>query len=92
MTDFEGLRGCHFGIFFFPRWTIFLVHALHLVGFYVEVYALHLIGFDGEVFLPLELLPVTANESVLPVLLFMYTLFKLTLAQLHESSFLIIHT
>ena len=68
----------------FPRWTIFLVHALHLVGFDVEVHALHLVGFDVgvhalhlvgfdvEVFLPLERLPATANESVLLVLSFCY--------------------
>ena len=35
------------------RWSIFHVHALHLVG------------FDVEVFFPLERLPATANESVL---------------------------
>jgi len=50
----------------FPRWTIVLVHVLHLVGFDVEVHALHLVGFDVKVFLPLERLPATANESVLP--------------------------
>ena len=43
----------------FPRWTIFHVHALHLVGFDVEV------------------LPATANESVLPVVLPQFILFHL---------------
>ena len=73
----------------FPRWTIFLVHALHLVGFDVEVHALHLVGFDVEVyalhivgfdvqvFLPLERLPATANESILPGVLPQFILFNL---------------
>ena len=30
-SDFESLRECHFGIFLFPRWTIFRAHALHQV-------------------------------------------------------------
>ena len=30
------------------------------------VHALHLVGFGVEVFVPLERLPATANESVLP--------------------------
>ena len=34
-------------------------------GFFL-IHALHLVGFDVEVFLPLERLPATANESVLP--------------------------
>ena len=70
--EFEGLRGCHVEIVLFLDLLFFSfsfdveVYALHLVGFDVEVHALHLVGFDVEVFLPLELLPATANESVLP--------------------------
>ena len=72
-SDFEGLCGCHFGIFLFLDGLILLVHALHLFGFDVEVhalhlvvfdvevYALHLVVFDVEVFLPLARLPATAN-------------------------------
>ena len=47
----------------FPRWTL--------------VYGLHLVGFDIQVFLPLELLPATANESVLPGVLPQFILFHL---------------
>ena len=49
----------------FPRWTIFLVHALHLVG------------IDVQVFLPLERLPATANKSVLPGVLLQFILLHL---------------
>ena len=80
-SDFEGLRGCHFRFFLIHALRLVRfdveVHALHLVGFDVEVHALHLVEFDIEVFLPLEQLPATANESVLPGVLPQFILFHL---------------